>query len=360
MAGARRVTGIDGLAGTPATPAPQAARPDVADLRVQWQGPDACGAATDSLRRSLRLPVIVAPMFLVSSPALVVAAARAGVLGVYPPANSRTIEDLAAHVQQIDAGVQAEGKSGQWAVSLFVHPSYDRFDAELDLIARYKPRLVITALGGPKRALDRVRAFGGLVFSDVTSLLHARKAVDAGADGLVLVANGAGGHTGTYSAFAFVDEVRKFWEGPIVLGGAISNARAVRAALTLGADFAYMGTRFIATRESMVSDAYREMLIRSNLADIVTTRAITGISANWMRESLDRAHFDIAKLDMPGKIDFSDIAGDGKAWKNIWSAGHGAGSVLEIQTVREVVDELADDYARLKSCNEALEQWPRN
>jgi nitronate monooxygenase len=317
-------------------------------------------SAADALSRSLMLPVIVAPMFLISSPALVIAAARAGLLGVYPTANSRTIADLAIHLEQIDAAVQADGKSGQWAISLFVHPSYDRFDAELDLIAPYKPRMVITALGGPKRALERVHAWGGLVFTDVITLLHARKAVDAGADGLVLVASGAGGHTGTYSAFAFVEEVRKFWDGPVILGGAIGNARAVRAALTLGADFAYMGTRFIAARESMVSDEYREMLIRATMEDIVTSRAITGVLANWMRESLQRANFDINKLDAPGKIDFSDIAGDSKAWKNIWGAGHGAGSVVKIQTVREIVDELAQDYAQLKLLNDRLDRWPRS
>jgi nitronate monooxygenase len=317
-------------------------------------------SAADALSRSLILPVIVAPMFLISSPALVIAAARAGLLGVYPTANSRTIADLAIHLEQIDAAVQADGKSGHWAISLFVHPSYDRFDAELELIAPYKPRLVITALGGPKRALERVHAWGGLVFTDVITLLHARKAVDAGADGLVLVASGAGGHTGTYSAFAFVDEVRKFWDGPIILGGAIGNARAVRAALTLGADFAYMGTRFIATRESMVSDEYREMLIRATMEDIVTSRAITGVLANWMRESLQRANFDLSKLDAPGKIDFSDIAGDSKAWKNIWGAGHGAGSVVKIQTLGEVVDELVDDYERVKLLNGALDRWPRS
>jgi nitronate monooxygenase len=320
----------------------------------------ATSRAADELSRSLVLPVIVAPMFLISSPALVIAAARSGLLGVYPTANSRTITDLSTDLQRIDAAVRADGKSGQWAISLIVHPSYDRFDAELDLIAPYRPRMVITALGGPKRALERVHAFGGTVFSDVITLLHARKAVDAGADGLVLVASGAGGHTGTYSAFAFVEEVRRFWDGPIVLGGAISNARALRAALTLGADFAYMGTRFIATRESMVTDEYREMLIRATLEDIITTRAITGVSANWMRESLERANVDMDKLDAPGKIDFSDIAGDSKAWKNIWGAGQGSGSVVKIQTVREVVDELVVEYERLKLTNGLLDQWPRS
>lgn len=298
--------------------------------------------AAEALSGSLILPVIVAPMFLISSPALVIAAARAGLLGVYPTANSRTIADLATHLQQIDAAVQADGKAGQWAISLFVHPSYDRFDAELDLIAPYKPRLVITALGGPKRALERVHAFGGLVFTDVITLLHARKAVDAGADGLVLVASGAGGHTGTYSAFAFVEEVRKFWDGPIVLGGAISNARAVRAALTLGADFAYMGTRFIATRESMAPDAYKAMLVASNAAAIVHTPAVSGVPGNFLRPSLVAAGID---PDRPQRLDAFDFGtGEIKAWRDVWSAGQGVGEIHDVPTVADLVASLAADY----------------
>jgi nitronate monooxygenase len=207
--------------------------------------------------------------------------------------------------------------------------------------------LVITALGGPKRALAAVHAFGGQVYCDVINAVQARKAIDAGADGLVLVASGAGGHTGAYSAFAFVDEVRRFWDGPIVLGGAISNARGIKAAQILGADLAYMGTRFIAARESLVSDEYREMLIRATMSDIVTTAAITGVRGNWMRESLERSGFDFALLDTAVKVDFSNIQGENKAWKNVWGAGQGAGNVTAIQTVQEIVDELCRDYRRL-------------
>jgi nitronate monooxygenase len=310
------------------------------------------------LSAGLRLPVIVAPMFLISSPEIVIAAGRAGVLGVYPVANARTLADLAAVLEKIVSELGALRRGDQWAINMITHPTYTRFDAEMELLERFKPRLVITALGGPQRALDRVHAFGGKVFSDVISLTHARKAIDAGADGLVLVACGAGGHTGSYSPFAFVDEVRRFWDGPVVLGGAISNARGIRAALTLGADFAYMGTRFIGALESQVSDGYRHMLIRATLNDIVQTRAITGVTANWLRESLEAANFDFAKLDVPGKIDFSDITGDTKAWKNIWGAGQGVSSVTAIESVQEIIDALVRDYARLAD-DDPQRAWPR-
>jgi len=304
-------------------------------------------AITADLYAGLTLPVIVAPMFLISGPDLVIAAGKAGLIGAFPAPNARHIEDLAAWLPRIEGELTAAGRPGQWAINVIVHPTYDRFDAELDLVAQYKPKLVITALGGPKRALERVHAFGGKVFTDVISAVQARKAVDAGADGLVLVSAGAGGHTGAYSPFAFVDEVRRFWDGPIVLGGAISNARTLRAALTLGADFGYMGTRFIAATESLVTDDYRQMLIRAGMADIVTTAAISGVKGNWLRESLERSGFDFSRVDTAAKIDFSDIQGDTKAWKNIWGAGQGVSNVAAIQTTAEIVAELKADWSTL-------------
>jgi nitronate monooxygenase len=181
------------------------------------------------LRAGLRLPVIVAPMFLISGPDLVIAAGRAGLLGAFPAPNARTLEDLAAWLARIDLELAADGRPGQWAINMIVHPTYTRCEAELDLLSQYAPRLVITALGGPKRVMDRVHGFGGLVFTDVINTEHARKAIAAGADGLVLVAAGAGGHTGALSPFVFVDEVRRFWQGPIVLAGGIGNARRRKA-----------------------------------------------------------------------------------------------------------------------------------
>jgi nitronate monooxygenase len=304
-------------------------------------------ALLEELYAGLKLPVIVAPMFLISGPDLVIAAGKAGLIGAFPAPNARHIEDLAAWLPRIESELTAAGRPGQWAINMIVHPTYDRFDAEIELVAQYKPRLVITALGGPKRALERVHAFGGKVFTDVISAVQAKKAVDAGADGLVLVAAGAGGHTGAFSPFAFVDEVRRFWDGPIVLGGAISNARTLRAALTLGADFGYMGTRFISATESLVSDDYRQMLIRAGMADIVTTAAISGVKGNWLRESLERSGFDFTKIDTAAKIDFSNIQGDTKAWKNIWGAGQGVSNVTAIQTTAEIVDELTAEWDRL-------------
>ena len=303
--------------------------------------------AAAEMGHALRLPVIVAPMFLISGPDLVIAAGRAGLIGAFPAPNARTIDDLAAWLPRIESELASSGRAGQWAINMIVHPSYDRFEAEIDLVAAYRPKLVITALGGPKRALAAVHAFGGQVYCDVINTVQARKAIDAGADGVVLVAAGAGGHTGAFSAFAFVDEVRRFWNGPIVLGGAISNARGIKAARVLGADFAYMGTRFIAARESLVSDAYRDMLIRATMNDIVTTAAITGVRGNWLRESLEQSGFDFALVDTEVKVNFSNLHGESKAWKNVWGAGQGVGNVTQIQTVQEIVDELCRDYEAL-------------
>jgi len=298
----------------------------------------------DDLYERLRLPIFIAPMFLISGPDLVIAAARAGIIGAFPAPNARTLDDLAIWLKTISTSLNEDGRAGQWAINVIVHPTYERFDAELDLICAAKPKIVITALGGPKRALQRVHAYGGAVFSDVISPEQAKKAADAGADGLILVASGAGGHTGLYSAFAFVDEVRAFWDGPLVLGGAISSGRGIRAALDLGADLAYMGTRFIAAPESLVSDENRQMLVRSQMKDIVTTMAVTGVPANWMRDSLESSGFTPEMLEVKKKVDFSNLQDDTKAWKTIWGAGHGVGRTRAIQSVQAIVDELHADY----------------
>jgi nitronate monooxygenase len=300
-----------------------------------------------ALKAKLRLPVIVAPMFLISGPNLVIAAGKAGIIAAFPAPNARTIAMLDGWLAQITSELDAAGKAGMWAINMIVHSTYERFDAELDLICQYQPQIVITALGSPSRPLARVHGYGGRVFSDVITPIQARKAIDAGADGLVLVAAGAGGHTGQYSPFALVDEVRRFWDGPIVLGGGIGNARGIAAAQMLGADFAYMGTRFIAAPESLVSDENRAMLVRATASDIVTTSAITGVPSNWMRESLERAGFTPETLDNKKKIDFSNLHGDAKAWKTVWGAGHSVGQTHSVQTVAEIVDELARDTLAL-------------
>ena len=321
--------------------------------------PVADRSLVQDLYGKLRLPVFAAPMFLISGPDLVIAAGKAGIMGLFPAPNARSIDDLAQWLPRITSELETAGRGGMWAINMIVHPTYDRFDAELDLICQYKPRIVVTALGSPARPMERVHAYGGAIFADVINPLQARKAVDAGVDGLILVASGAGGHTGQYSPFAFVEEVRRFWDGPLVLGGAIGGAKAIRAALTLGADFAYMGTRFIATREAQVSDENREMLVRAGMQDIVTTMAITGIPSNWMKESLDRAGFTPEMLDVKKKVDFSNL-GDTKAWKHIWGAGHAVGQTRSIQTVQQLVDELVEDYRQTEGSGDVVARWPRD
>ena len=300
------------------------------------------------VRRDLKLPVIVAPMFLVSGPELVLAAAKAGVMGSFPTQNARTIGQLKAWFDRIRTDLartsQRGGTSAGWAVSMIVHDSYDRFDQELELLPEFRPEIVVTALGSPRRVLDAVHSYGGVVFADVMSLLHARKALDAGADGLVLVCSGSGGHTGTYSPFAFVSEVRRFFDGPLVIGGAISDGRGIRAAEVLGADLVYMGTRFIACRESMANDEYRSMLVRAGIEGVVATRAVTGVLCNWLKESVEAVGLDETHLSAPGKIDFSDVHGEHKPWKNVYGAGQGAGSVDRVASVAEVVEQLIVEY----------------
>lgn len=291
----------------------------------------------------LRAPVIVAPMFLVSGPELVIASCRAGLIGSFPTQNARTLEDLKSWLNSIKTGI-AELEHPQWAVSMIVHRSYDRFEQELDLMLEYQPDLVVTALGSPSRVLDEVHSYGGAVFADVMSVDHARKAVDAGADGLVLVCHGAGGHTGTLSPFAFVDEVRNFFDGPLVLGGSISTGRSVSAIETLGADLAYMGTRFIACQETLANDRYRDILVRSGVENITATTAVTGVLSNWLNESLQEAGFNNEQLSSTAKIDFSDVHGNHKPWKDVYGAGQGVGVIDHVTTVGEVADQIVEEY----------------
>jgi nitronate monooxygenase len=287
----------------------------------------------------LRIPVLAAPMFLVSGPELVIAAARAGIAGSFPTPNARTIADLEIWCDEIASGL-GEELAASWAANVIVHRTYDRLAAELEVLARHRPRLVITALGSPTRVLDDVHAWGGQVYADCASPEHAEKAIAAGADGVVLVCTGAGGHTGAYSPFAFTADVRSFWDGPLVLAGGIADGRAVRAAEVLGADMVYMGTRFIATPESLVSEAQREMVVETPMRDIVLSSTVTGVAANWMKVSLERS----GHLATGSGVDFSGAIADNKAWKHVWSAGHSVARVRRIASVAEVVDELVADY----------------
>jgi len=313
-----------------------------------------------TLYERMRLPVIVAPMFLISGPDLVISSAKAGIIGCFPAPNARTIDVLEEWLDKIESELKGTTVEGMWAMNMIVHKSYDRFEAELALVERYKPKFVVTALGSPKRVLDRVHAFGGKVFADVINAEQAKKAVEAGVDGLILVCSGAGGHTGKYTAFAFVEEVRRFYDGPIIVGGAIQSAKSIAALLALGADFAYMGTRFISCPESLVNDEYRSMLVDSTMSDIVTSDVVSGVMANWLKASLEKSGFDLKSSKGSTEIDFSDIHGEGKAWKDTWGAGHGVSATECIESVADVVDSLADELKYLKSMlNDKLATWPK-
>jgi nitronate monooxygenase len=294
-------------------------------------------------RDALRAPVIVAPMFLVSGPEFVIESCRAGLVGSFPTQNARTFDDLVDWFDRIRGGV-ADLPDPSWAISMIVHRSYERFAAELELVQEYRPDVVVTALGPPTRVLDEVHGYGGAVYADVMSVEHARKAADAGADGLVLVCHGAGGHTGRLSPFAFVDEVRRFFDGTVVVGGAVSTGRAVRAVEVLGADYAYMGTRFIACPESLVNDRYRDMLVRSDLTGVTATPAVTGVLCSWLTESLADAGYDADDLAASGQIDFSDVHGEHKPWKDIFGAGQGVGEIDSAASLAEVADRVVAEY----------------
>lgn len=296
------------------------------------------------LNRNLALPAIAAPMFLVSGPDMVIAACKAGVIGSFPTPNARTNAILEDWFDQITGALAADPLAAPWAVNLVVHPSNERLPADLASVVARKVPLVITALGSPARVVEAVHGYGGLVFADVNSVGFARKAAAAGVDGLVLVAAGAGGHTGQTAGFAFVEEVRQFWVGPIVLGGALSTGQAVRAAEVLGADLAYLGTALIAAEESLAADAYKDMVVAAGAEDIVPSKGITGVTANWLKASLISAGYDPARMPEDKQPNFENAQDDAKAWKNVWSAGQGVGAVRGREPLAQIAARLKQQY----------------
>jgi nitronate monooxygenase len=298
----------------------------------------------DSIKSRLRLPAICAPMFLVTGPDMVVSACKSGILGTFPATNARTAEQLVSWLDQISTSITKA--DAPWALNMITHNSYGRFDVELDLVRQYQPELVITALGGPHRVIDVVHGYGGLVFADVSSPKFARKAIEKGADGLVLICAGAGGHTGEYAMIPFVEEVRTFFDGPIIVGGGIGTGRGIKAVEALGVDFAYLGTRFLACQESLINDEYRQMVWDSQMEDLIASRAITGALGNWMRASVEAAGLTEEAMKAVAKIDFSqDMHAGTKAWKQVWSAGQGVGLVNTPESVADVVETLVRQYS---------------
>ncbi|HZD26419.1 MAG TPA: nitronate monooxygenase [Alphaproteobacteria bacterium] len=307
----------------------------------------------------LSLPLIAAPMFLVSGPELVVAACRAGVIGSFPTANCRTTEELDGWLAQITGAVEAaraespDSPVAPPSANLIVHRSNPRVMDDLALLAKHRVPLVIASVGSPERVVGPVHDWGGLVFADVASLRHVEKAAAAGADGLILLTAGAGGQTGWANPFAFVRQARALFDGPLVLAGGLADGAGLYAARTLGCDLAYMGTRFIATQESRAAEAYKRMIVEARLDDIKLTRAFTGLETNMLRASILAAGLDPDDLPARGGIDIAkDInpeAREKKRWRDIWSAGHAAGGVHDVPTVAALVARLKAEYEAAKA-----------
>ncbi|MGZ5199348.1 MAG: NAD(P)H-dependent flavin oxidoreductase [Telluria sp.] len=309
--------------------------------------------------QDLTLPVIASPMFIASGPALVAAQCKAGIVGSFPALNARPAELLDTWLTQLQDELAAYREAnpgarvGPIAVNQIVHQSNDRLEHDVAVCVKHQVPIIISSLRAPPREmLDAVHAYGGIVLHDVISIRHAQKALEAGVDGLILVAAGAGGHAGALSPFALVGEVRRFYQGPVALSGSIATGGAILAAQAMGADFAYIGSRWLATRESNVSDAYRNAIVESSASDIVYTNLFTGVHGNYLRKSIVAAGLDPENLPESDKSKMSFGAGSAKAWRDIWGAGQGVGLMDDVPTVAEMVARLKAEYesARRRVC----------
>lgn len=304
----------------------------------------------DIFKGALAIPAIGSPMFLVSFPPLVTALCKAGVVGTFPHVNARpaaqldewldTIErDLAAH----DAAYP-QAQAAPYGINLIVHRTNPRFEPDLEVVVAHRVPFVITCLGHPAPVVAAVHAYGGTVFCDVTSAAHARKSIRAGVDGLICVGAGAGGHASSQSGFSLAREIREFWDGCLVLGGAINDGHQIRAAEALGADLVYMGTRFLATRESQAQDDYKQMVVDAGVADLVYTDRLSGVHANFLRASLERFGIDVAALPPKTPDMGSLVDSDARLWKDLWSAGQGVATIHDVPPVKELVARIAAEY----------------
>lgn len=308
-----------------------------------------------SLEQRLRLPVVAAPMFLISNPDLVLACCGNGIVGSFPALNQRDSAGFKAWLEEIEAGLAQLHEPAPYAVNLIVHPTNPRLQADLALCVEYRVPIVITSLGAVKEVVDAVHSYGGLVFHDVTTRRHAEKAAEAGVDGLIAVAAGAGGHAGTWSPFALVAEIRQFFDKTLLLAGCINHGHEILAAQLLGADLAYMGTRFIATRQSRAQEAYKQMLLDAHAADIIHTPAVSGIPASFLRPSLEQAGYDMAALKAgheQGKL--KPLDDEAKVWKTVWSAGQGVGEIHDLPDAAALIQRLQGEYRAALNRSQAL------
>ena len=309
------------------------------------------------LLESLRLPIIGAPLFIVSEPDLVIEQCKAGIIGAFPALNARPKEDLELWLQKITEELNAykennpKLKIAPYAVNQIVHQSNNRLKHDLELCVKYKAPIVITSLRPPSEVVEAVHSYGGLVFHDVINMRHAKKAIGQGVDGVIAVCAGAGGHAGTLSPFALVKEIRKIYNGFIILAGSMSTGKDVLAAQCIGADLAYMGTRFIATKEANAINEYKEMIIQSNADDIVYSSLFTGVHGSYLKGSIINAGLDPSNLKEGQKVimDFGSANSKAKAWRDIWGAGQGVGTMEDVPSVADLIDNLEFDYNLTKS-----------
>ncbi len=310
-------------------------------------------SARKVLEGRLRIPVIGSPLFIVSGPELVIAQCKAGIVGSFPALNARPAPMLETWILRIKSELAAfEKKTGRkaapFAVNQICHVSNDRLPQDIEVCKKHEVPIIITSLRAPKEVVEATHSYGGVVFHDIINIRHAKKAIDEGVDGLIPVCAGAGGHAGVLSPFALVSELRSFWEGPIALSGSIANGRSILAAQALGADYAYMGTRFIATKEANADEAYKRALTEAaGGGDIVYTNLFTGVHGNYLRSSILAAGLDPENLPESDKSKMNFGSGGNtkqKAWRDIWGAGQGVGQIADVPTVAELVDRLEREY----------------
>lgn len=302
---------------------------------------------------NLSLPAIAAPMFLISGPKLVIECCKQGIIGTFPALNHRTSEGFEEWLIEIKTTLAEHEKEtdqapAPYGVNLIVHRTNPRMKQDLEICVKHKVPIIITSLGAVEEVIDTVHSYGGIVYHDIINKRHAYKAAVAGADGLILVSAGAGGHAGTVNPMSLIAEVKSFYDKTIILSGCISTGRDIASAIQMGADYAYMGTRFINTLESMADDAYKQMIIDSGAMDIVYTAAVSGVNANFLRPSLEAMGITKEFWDKKAKIDFGkelDAAqAEAKAWKTIWSAGQGVTSIKDVLPVKDLVDKLKSEF----------------
>ena len=302
---------------------------------------------------NLSIPAIAAPLFLISGPKLVIECCKNGVVGTFPALNHRTTEGFEEWVIEIKEALasfekETGKKAAPFGVNLIVHPTNPRVQPDLEICMKHQVPLIITSLGAVSDLVDAVHSYGGLVYHDIIKRRHAEKAAEAGVDGLILVAAGAGGHAGILNPIALVNEIKQFFHKTILLSGCISNGNDVASALQMGADLAYMGTRFINTTESLADEAYQEMIINSRAEDIIYTAAVSGVNASFLRPSLEAMGITEDLWSKSKKIDFGselDAAkAEAKAWKTIWSAGQGVTSIKDVQPTKDLIDQLIKEF----------------